>query len=78
MELVAILPVAVMGPVIGKEISGANHIVQRSLDGQIPGYPNMWVPIVDVRDVASAHVLAMTAPALRANDSSSLAAQRSQ
>jgi nucleoside-diphosphate-sugar epimerase len=61
MELATILPVAVMGPVMGREISGANHIVQRSLDGQMPGYPNLWIPIVDVRDVASAHVLAMTA-----------------
>jgi nucleoside-diphosphate-sugar epimerase len=62
MELVTILPVAVMGPVMGTEISGANHIVQRSLNGQMPGYPDMYVPIVDVRDVAQAHVAAMTAP----------------
>ncbi|MEU3643951.1 aldehyde reductase [Lentzea sp. NPDC034063] len=62
MELVTMLPVAVMGPVLGKDISGANHAVQRILDGDMPGYPNMWMPIVDVRDVASAHVLAMTAP----------------
>ena len=62
LELTTLLPVAVMGPVMGKEISGANHIVQRSLNGQMPGYPNMWIPIVDVRDVASAHVAAMTAP----------------
>ena len=62
MELVTMLPVAVMGPVMGKEISGANHIIQRCLDGQMPGYPNMYIPIVDVRDVAGAHVAAMTAP----------------
>ncbi len=62
MELVTILPVAVMGPVLGDEVSGANHIVQRSLGGRLPGYPNMYVPIVDVRDVASAHVAALTAP----------------
>lgn len=61
-ELVTILPVAVMGPLMGLEISGANHIVQRSLDGRMPGYPNVSIPIVDVRDVATAHVLAMTAP----------------
>jgi nucleoside-diphosphate-sugar epimerase len=61
-ELTALLPVAVMGPVMGKEISGANHIVQNSLNGQMPGYPNMFIPIVDVRDVAAAHVAAMTAP----------------
>lgn len=46
---------------MGKDVSGANHIVQNSLNGQMPGYPNMFVPIVDVRDVAAAHVAAMTA-----------------
>jgi nucleoside-diphosphate-sugar epimerase len=60
-ELTTILPVAVMGPVMGTEVSGSNHIVQRLLAGQMPGYPNMAIPIVDVRDVATAHVLAMTA-----------------
>lgn len=62
MELVTMLPVAVMGPVLGTHVSGANEIVQRSLNGDMPGYPNMWVPIVDVRDVATAHVTAMTSP----------------
>ena len=33
MELVTMLPVAVMGPVMGKEISGANHIIQRCSTG---------------------------------------------
>ena len=32
------------------------------LDGAMPGFPNLFIPIVDVRDVASAHVLAMTTP----------------
>lgn len=63
LELVTMLPVAVMGPVMGKEISGANHIVQRMLNGDMPGFPNLFIPIVDVRDVASAHVLAVDAPA---------------
>lgn len=63
MELTTILPVAVMGPVMGRDVSGANQIIQRSLAGQMPGYPNMFVPIVDVRDVAAAHIAAMTAPA---------------
>lgn len=62
MELATILPVAVMGPVMGRAISGANHIVSRSLDGEMPGYPHLWIPIVDVRDVARAHLLAMTTP----------------
>lgn len=60
-ELVTLLPVAVMGPVMGAEISGSNHIVQRLLAGQMPGLPDIAIPIVDVRDVAAAHVAAMTA-----------------
>jgi nucleoside-diphosphate-sugar epimerase len=61
-ELTTMLPVAVMGPVMGNEISGANHIVQRMLNGDMPAFPNLFIPIIDVRDVASAHVLAMTSP----------------
>lgn len=61
MELVTMLPVAVMGPIMGASVSGANQIVQRLLTGDIPGYPDIHLPIVDVRDVATAHVLAMTA-----------------
>lgn len=60
MELTTILPVAVMGPVMGPDVSGANHIVQAMLRGEIPGFPDLYIPIVDVRDVAEAHVLAMT------------------
>ena len=63
LELTALLPVAVMGPIMGEEISGSNNIILRSLRGAMPGYPNLWIPIVDVRDIAIAHVLAMMAPA---------------
>ncbi|WP_431266202.1 SDR family oxidoreductase [Roseateles chitinivorans] len=62
MALVTMLPVAVMGPIMGTAISGSNHLVQRLLEGAMPGLPNLFLPIVDVRDVASAHLLAMTAP----------------
>lgn len=58
-ELATMLPVAVMGPVMGTEISGTNNIIKRLLDGDIPGYPDLYFPIVDVRDVAAAHILAM-------------------
>ncbi len=63
LELATILPVAVMGPIMGRQVSGANHVVQRILRGALPGYPHLWFPIVDVRDVAAAHLLAMTTPA---------------
>jgi nucleoside-diphosphate-sugar epimerase len=63
MELVTILPVAVMGSIMGTGISGSNHIIKSMLDGEMPGFPHLFIPIVDVRDVASAHILAMKAPA---------------
>ena len=62
LELTTMLPVAVMGPVMGKDISGSNHLIQRMLDGAMPAFPNLFIPIIDVRDVASAHILAMTNP----------------
>ncbi|TBN57628.1 aldehyde reductase [Glaciihabitans arcticus] len=61
-ELTTMLPVAVMGPVMGADVSGANHIVQRMLNGGLPAFPDLYIPIVDVRDVAAAHIAAMTAP----------------
>jgi len=62
MELATILPVAVMGSVMGNDISGSNHLVKAMLDGAMPAFPHLFVPVVDVRDVASAHILAMTTP----------------
>ncbi len=62
-ELVTILPVAVLGPVLGGDVSGANHLVETMLAGELPGFPDVWIPVVDVRDVAAAHVLAVGVPA---------------
>jgi nucleoside-diphosphate-sugar epimerase len=60
MELVTMLPVAVMGSIMGTDISGSNHIIASMLNGAMPGFPHIYIPVVDVRDVASAHILAMT------------------
>jgi nucleoside-diphosphate-sugar epimerase len=62
MELVTLLPVAVMGPVMGDGVSGSNHLIQNMLPGRMPGLPDLAIPVVDVRDVAAAHVAATTAP----------------
>ena len=62
MELTTLLPVAVMGPVLSAEVSGANRVVQRLLSGQMPGLLNLHFPVVDVRDIAAAHVIAATMP----------------
>jgi dihydroflavonol-4-reductase len=59
-ELATILPGAVVGPVLSKENLGSVQLVQRLLSGKMPGYPRLGFTIVDVRDVADLHVLAMT------------------
>ncbi|PZQ18357.1 MAG: epimerase [Rhodanobacter denitrificans] len=61
-ELTTLLPVAVMGPVLGRDVTGSNHLIQLMLTGKMRALPDLHVPIVDVRDVAKAHVQAMTEP----------------
>ena len=56
-------PVAVFGPVADDDLSTSVEIVERLMDGSIPMIPNMGIGVVDVRDVAKAHVLALEAPA---------------
>lgn len=62
LELTTLLPVAVMGPVLSANVTGANQLLQRLLKGQVPGLLNIYYPIVDVRNIAAAHVTAMRAP----------------
>ena len=65
LELSTVNPVAVMGPVLGPDYTASIHIVQRLMDGAIPGCPKLYFGIVDVRDVADLHIRAMTHPAAR-------------
>jgi nucleoside-diphosphate-sugar epimerase len=61
-ELVTILPTAIFGPILTTDGLGSVQIVQRLLKGALPGIPNFGFNTVDVRDVADAHIRAMTAP----------------
>jgi nucleoside-diphosphate-sugar epimerase len=63
MELATVNPVAVLGPVLAADYSTSLLLVQKLLDGEFPGCPKLWFGVVDVRDVADLHVLAMTHPA---------------
>jgi nucleoside-diphosphate-sugar epimerase len=65
LELAAINPVGVFGPVLGPDYSASILLVQRLMDGAVPGCPRLWFGIVDVRDVADLHLRAMTHPAAR-------------
>lgn len=62
-ELVSINPVAVVGPLLSDSVSGTNHLIQEMLTGGMPVLPDIAIPFVDVRDVATAHVRALNAPA---------------
>lgn len=63
LELAVVNPVGIFGPVLGPDYSTSILIVKRLLDGSIPGCPDLWFEAVDVRDVASLHLKAMTDPA---------------
>lgn len=63
LELSAINPVGVFGPVLGPDYSASILMVQRLMDGALPGCPQLYFGIVDVRDVADLHLRAMRDPA---------------
>ena len=60
--LATILPGAIIGPVFSADYKGALELSHRMLSGGLPRYPNLGFCVVDVRDVADLHILAMTAP----------------
>ena len=61
MELTVVNPGLVIGPVLGRDNSTSISAVLRQLNGQNPGLPRLVFALVDVRDVADLHVLAMEA-----------------
>src|SRR5215469_688188 len=63
LELSVVNPVGVFGPVLGPDYSPSILIIQRLMDGAMPGCPRLYFGIVDVRDVADLHIRAMTNPA---------------
>jgi nucleoside-diphosphate-sugar epimerase len=63
LELSVVNPVGVFGPVLASDYSTSILIVQRLMDGAMPGCPRLYFGIVDVRDVADLHLRAMTHPA---------------
>lgn len=60
LELSVINPVAVFGPVLGPDYSASILLVQKMMDGVMPGAPQLYFGAVDVRDVADLHIRAMT------------------
>jgi nucleoside-diphosphate-sugar epimerase len=65
LELSVVNPVGVFGPVLGPDYSTSILLVQRLMDGAMPGCPRLSFGVVDVRDVADLHIRAMTNPAAK-------------
>lgn len=60
MDLVVINPGLVLGPLLTKEWSLSGEAIKKIMERAVPAIPDIRVAPVDVRDVATAHVLAMT------------------
>jgi dihydroflavonol-4-reductase len=65
LELAVVNPVGVFGPVLGPDLSTSIVLVQRLMEGSVPGLPRFSIGVVDVRDVADLHLRAMVDPAAR-------------
>ena len=61
-RLSTINPSAILGPLLDDDPGTSAAMVVRLLDGSVPAIPRIPFVIVDVQDVASAHVRAMTDP----------------
>ena len=62
LEVATVNPSYVVGPLLSPRDCSSAALVKRLLSGDMPAVPRVWVPSVDVRDVAQAHVRAMEAP----------------
>jgi dihydroflavonol-4-reductase len=61
-EMAAILPGAILGPLLDSDYSVSGTIVRALLGREFPGVPDLGFALADVRDVAQMHVAAMTVP----------------
>ena len=62
MELSVVNPAMVFGPVLEEDYGTSVGVILELMSGKYPVVPNMDMGVVDVRDVAAAHILAMQNP----------------
>lgn len=61
-HIATILPGFVQGPLLGCNASASLDVVRQMLDGKMPALPRLGFSMVDVRDLANLHVLALNDP----------------
>ena len=62
LELATINPGMVIGPFLNSHFSPSIETIRKLMNGSYPGCPRFGWSFVDVRDVAAAHIAAMTTP----------------
>ena len=62
LQLATVNPVGILGPVLGPDISTSVELIRLVKEGRLPRLPDVHFGVVDVRDVAALHLLAMTRP----------------
>lgn len=60
MELAVVNPGLVLGPILSADYGTSGEVVKKLMDRDFPAIPNLNWAVVDVRDVAAAHLAAMT------------------
>jgi dihydroflavonol-4-reductase len=63
LELVTVNPAMVLGPILGSGFSASLEAIKKLLDGFVPALRRFGWELVDVRDIAQLHLLAMMTPA---------------
>jgi len=61
-QLVSIVPGVILGPPVISRLSFSHDYIKLFLDGTANRLPDLYYPIVDVRDVALAEIIAMEKP----------------
>jgi nucleoside-diphosphate-sugar epimerase len=61
-ELAVINPGMVIGPLLNKRFTTSHLAIKSLLDKSRPAYPKLNCNVTDVRDVAQAHLIALTLP----------------
>ena len=59
-ELSVMNPTVVLGPSLSADIGTSNDFMRQIISGKVPAAANLHFGFVDVRDVAAAHITAMT------------------
>jgi nucleoside-diphosphate-sugar epimerase len=62
-QLVVLNPGLVLGPILDSDYGTSGEIVRKLMRRDLPGCPDVGYALVDVRDVADAHVRALQVPA---------------